>query len=173
VTGTGSDRDHAAAALVQLRRRVDAHFSAAVARSPDQFRCAPGCDSCCEAGLGVFGIEAHRIRAALAELQARAPALRARIRAQAHAALKRDRCVLLVDGRCSVYDDRPMLCRSHGLPVIGPDAKVRGCPLNFTSAEPPATSVLELQAVDAPLSVMAEIWDRGTRVPLAELAAEP
>jgi uncharacterized protein len=169
---SGSDRDHAAAALVVLRRRVDDHFAAAKARSPDELRCAPGCDSCCQAGLGVFGIEVDRIRAALLELGARDPGMRARVRAQAMAAQTRDRCVLLVDGRCSVYADRPMLCRSHGLPVIGPDAEVRGCALNFTGAEPPAATVLELQAVDAPLAVMAEMWDGATRVPLVALAAE-
>jgi hypothetical protein len=171
-SGSASDREHAGAALVVLRRRVDAHFEAAVLRSPEQFRCAPGCDMCCEAGLGVFGIEADRIRAALSDLGARDPATRARVRAQGLAAHERDRCALLVDGRCSVYADRPLLCRSHGLPVIGPDAEVRGCPLNFTTAEPPPGSVLELHAVDAPLSVMARMWDGAKRVPLAVLAAE-
>lgn len=172
MTDASSDRDHAAAALVVLRRRVDDHFAAAVERSPGQFRCRPGCDSCCQPGLGVFGIEAARIRSALTELAVRDPATRARVRAQALAEDERDRCALLVDGRCTVYDDRPLLCRSHGLPVIGPDAQVRGCELNFPSAEPPAKSVLELSAVDAPLSIMATMWDGGTRVPLAALAAE-
>lgn len=167
----GGDRSHAAAALVVLRGRVDAHFDAARERSPEQFRCGPGCHACCLPGLGVFGIEAERIRGALRGLEQRDPEAREAVRRQASDA-GRDRCALLVDGRCSIYDERPMLCRSHGLPVLGPDARVSGCPLNFTTADPPPRSVLELAAVDAPLAVMAQMWDGGKRVALADLARD-
>jgi uncharacterized protein len=167
----GDDRSHAAAALVVLRARVDAHFEAAKERSPEQFCCGPGCHGCCLPGLGVFGIEAERIRGALRALGERDREARRTVRRQASDE-SRDRCALLVDGRCSIYGERPMLCRSHGLPVLGPDAQVSGCPLNFTTEDPPAPSVLELAAVDAPLAVMAQMWDGGARVPLADLARE-
>lgn len=68
-----------------------------------------------------------------------------------------------------------MICRTHGLPtlVTEPDGgtSLQGCPLNFTDGDPPAQSVLALSAVNAPLSVMAQMWDgEGTRVDLADLA---
>jgi Fe-S-cluster containining protein len=174
-------RDYAAAALVTLRRRVDAHFDAALARSPGAMQCREGCSRCCHQRFGVFEVEAHRLRAALARLARRDPAQRQRVREQADDPAAAHRCALLVDDRCAVYDERPLLCRTHGLPTrvrddedgMGPGS-LRGCALNFTAAEPPAASVLELAAVNAPLSVMARMWDgQGTRVALDGLARAP
>lgn len=150
-------RDDLAATLVQLRRRVDAHFAAAVARTPEAFRCAPGCAACCHARFGVFAVEAAPIRRALAELARTDPALRARVRDQADDPAHRDHCALLVDGRCTVYAERPLICRSHGLPVAVDD-EISHCPLNFTAAPPPGPSVLRLDAVNQPLGVMATLW---------------
>lgn len=166
------DRAHAAAALVQLRTRVDAHFAAAVSRSAGEMRCGPGCTQCCRARPRVLGVEADRVAAALARLL---PDVRARVRAQADDPAHADWCALLVDGRCAVYDERPLLCRSHGLPLSAVDergdAVVDWCPLNFTAALPAPESVLRTEAVLAPLGVIARMWDGRERwVDLAELA---
>lgn len=170
-------RDHAGTALVTLRRRVGEHFAAALARSPGQMQCREGCSRCCHQRFGVFEVEAHRVRTALARLSRSDPALRERVRAQADDPAAMQRCALLVDDRCAVYEERPLLCRTHGLPTRVRDHEgesLQGCPLNFTSEDPPAASVLELQAVNAPLSVMARMWDgHGSRVALDELARAP
>ncbi|MBK7824351.1 YkgJ family cysteine cluster protein [Nannocystis sp.] len=181
-------RPELAATLVQLRRRVDAHFDAALARSPAAFRCGPGCESCCHVRIGVFAVEAAAIRDALARLGDRDPALRARLRVQADAPDHADRCALLVDGRCAVYDDRPLICRSHGLPIAAADPhdpaaslRLDHCPLNFRDEPPPRASILRLDAVNQPLAVLASLWDADTthaarspadapRIDLADLA---
>lgn len=192
-TGPGPTRPELAATLVQLRRRVDAHFDAAVARSPSAFQCGPGCEACCHVRIGVFAVEAAPIRDALAELAVRDPGLRARIRHQADDPGHADRCALLVDGRCAVYDARPLICRSHGLPIAAeplatsgkPDVPLRidHCPLNFQDEPPPRASVLRLDAVNQPLSLLATLWSSAdpsgspgvrspadTRIDLGELA---
>jgi hypothetical protein len=172
-------RGHARAALVTLRRRVDDHFDAALRRSPEQMQCRLGCSLCCHQRFGVFEVEAHRVRAALGRLGRTQPLVRERVRQQADDPAARDRCALLVDDRCAVYDERPLICRTHGLPTRvreGADepGSLHGCPKNFTTQAPPAASVLELGAVNAPLSVMARMWDgEGHRVPLDALAREP
>lgn len=166
---TSSDREHAGQALVTLRTRVDAHFEAAVARSPGQFACRAGCFDCCRSGLSVFAIEADRIRGALGRLP---EDVRAVVRAQASEA-GREHCALLVDGRCSVYTERPILCRSHGLAVrpVVDEPEFDHCPLNYTSETPPTASMLSLDAVNRPLSVMAAMWG-GARVGIAALGRE-
>ncbi len=171
-------RDQAGAALLTLRSRVDDHFDAAQQRSPEQMQCRRGCAHCCHHRFGVFEVEAHRVRAALSRLGRRDPPLRERVRAQADDPATQDHCALLVDDRCTVYEDRPLLCRTHGLPTVVRDeqgnAEVQGCPLNFTTAAPPKASLLQLDAVNAPLSVMARMWDgQGSRVSLADLARAP
>jgi hypothetical protein len=165
----------AAGALVELRRRVDAHFDAAVHRTPSAFACRAGCSSCCVA-FSVAPIEADRLRAALTRLAVAEPALRRRLRDQGTQAERRA-CALLVDDRCSVYDERPIICRSHGLPVRATldDGRVHTsvCPLNFVDTVAPAASTLSLDAVNAPLSVIGRMWDPdGERVAIAAIAAE-
>lgn len=164
--------------LVTLRTRVDAHFQAAVARTPEAFACRAGCDQCCQR-FTVFELEAAPIRRALAELEIRDPGLRERIREQGRDPHS-DRCALLVDGLCSVYAERPLICRSHGLPIAVPDPHqpdgpllLDHCPLNFQGVAPPRPSVLILEAVNRPLAVLAELDRPGAaRVALADLAAE-
>jgi uncharacterized protein len=169
--------------LVTLRTRVDAHFDAALARTPAAFACRPGCDRCCHQRFAVFEVEAAPIRRALAQLETADPALRQRIRAQAHDP-SATACALLVDGRCSVYAERPLICRSHGLPIAVPDPedpdgplRLDHCPLNFRDSAPPRPSVLVLEAINRPLAVLAELSSPGTspgaaRTALAELAGE-
>ncbi len=185
-----STRAELSATLVQLRRRVDAHFDAALARSPAAFQCGPGCESCCHVRIGVFTVEAAPIRDALARLATTDPALRTRVRHQADDPEHAERCALLVDGRCSVYDARPLICRSHGLPIAAADPgdpaaplRLDHCPLNFRDEAPPRASILRLEAVNQPLSLLATLWsntdaaDRSpaesTRIDLADLAREP
>lgn len=186
-----SARDALDAVLVQLRTRVDAHFDQALARSPAAFQCAAGCDACCHVRIGVFAVEAAPIRQALARLAATAPALRSRVRAQADDPAHQDRCALLVDGRCAVYAERPMICRSHGLPIAVPDRgedptapsgqlRLDHCPLNFQHEAPPRASILRLDAVNQPLAVLASLWSQADRSPefddriaLADLARAP
>ena len=124
--------------------------------------------------FGVFAVEAAKVAGALAELGRVDANLRARVRAQADDPEHRA-CALLVDNRCTVYAERPLICRSHGLPVQHRDddgsTHVEVCPLNFTGVAPPPASVLVLDALNAPLGVLARMWDgTGERIELAALA---
>ena len=73
-------RDQASAALVVLRQRVDQHFDEALERSPTQMQCREGCARCCYQRFGVFEVEAHRVRRALARLGRTDPERRQRAR---------------------------------------------------------------------------------------------
>lgn len=181
----------ASAALVQLRTKVDAHFEQAVQRQPESFACAAGCDACCHQDLSVFEIEAARMQAALQQLEVDDPTLRERLRARARQRLadrdersepansSSEACALLDGGRCSIYAERPLICRSHGLPVLtmtGPArAEVDHCPLNFTGTAPARESLLQIERINEPLVVMAGMWSGardGRRVSLTQLAAQ-
>lgn len=168
--------------LVRLRARVDDHFTQAVARTPDQFACRPGCESCCHQRFSVFEVEASPIREALAQLARTDPEARRRIRERGEDTELRE-CALLLDGRCSVYEQRPLICRSHGLPIgvresdePGSPLRLDHCPLNFSDGhgdrDIPRASVLVLDAINQPLAVLAELTAPGeSRVELAQLAA--
>ena len=117
-----------------LRAKVDAHFDMIFQKHRAEMRCAEQCHACCAPDLSVTRIEADTIRdyltlrpdliRTLADLADRNP----------H---QGQRCSLLdAEGRCSIYEVRPIICRSHGAPVLiqidenheGIDA----CGLNFT-----------------------------------------
>jgi Fe-S-cluster containining protein len=175
--------------LVRLRTRVDEHFTQAVARTPEQFACRPGCETCCHQRFSVFEVEARPIREALAQLARTDPEARQRVRERGqNSAL--GACALLLDGRCSVYEQRPLICRSHGLPIgvresdePGSPLRLDCCPLNFREPGPahgqapagrdiPRASVLVLDAINQPLAVLDELTAPGQpRVELAQLAA--
>jgi len=93
--------------------------------------CKPGCHTCCKLS-SVLPLEALVIRRAVDRFDARLQEL---IRRQANAASS-DYCPLLHDGLCLIYGHRPLICRSHGVPVAYVDyerqcIEVSACPLNF------------------------------------------
>ena len=110
-----------------LLRRVD-EFAAGVFREYGRsMACSPGCDSCCTLET-VNAIEAWVLLSHAASLgSAERNAIR---RLAADGPGERGECVLLSNGLCTVYDARPIICRTHGLPVYV-DGTVDFCPGNF------------------------------------------
>ncbi|MEO6952955.1 MAG: YkgJ family cysteine cluster protein [Polyangia bacterium] len=96
----------------------------------ERLACARGCTSCCQDELTVFPVEADLIRSRYDELLATAAP---------HAA---GACAFLDDaGACRVYDARPYVCRTQGLPLRWFDEDEAGpvelrdiCPLNDAGA---------------------------------------
>ena len=73
-------------------------------------------------------------------------------------------CSLLLDGRCVVYDERPVICRSHGLPLVM-DGQLDVCPLNFEGediAELPHTDLLSVDTVTAILITLNQLFCQET-----------
>lgn len=175
------DAQYCQKALVQLRVAVGQHFDQAMDRQPGAMQCKAGCSQCCKPGLSVFGIEGAKIEQALLALRQSAPKLRQKVQDQGQEALDQpstqQSCPLLVDDHCTVYEQRPLICRSHGLPIKRKDSPdIQNCALNFQESAPQPASILALDALNLPLSVSAEMWHRATstplRVSLASLAAQ-
>lgn len=162
--------------------KIDAAVAAVVERRRDDLACAKGCASCCVAGLEVLPVEAFALEQHLGAHPPRsAPGSRGG-----------GACVFLDDdGACLVYEARPVLCRTHGLPlrqrggggrgqlpVLGED--VFACSLNFTERAPEAADVLDattlmalLATVDARFRERAGLEAGIDRVPLAALLDDP
>ena len=94
-------------------------------------QCRAGCADCCM-GFSVLAIEAELIKKAFKNLPEQN---RQQIASQA--TKDTETCPLLIDGLCAVYENRPIICRTHGLPLayINEEQQaieVSVCPLNFT-----------------------------------------
>ena len=171
----------------ELTVKVDAFFTRVRTRHASDMRCGSGCDSCCRTRLTITGVEAEALRAHVAAMPDDA---RARLAEVARRPFDPGdmRCAALEDdGRCLVYGGRPIVCRSHGVPVrVYGEAGGRrfpiidSCPLNFTAGPDRADPdcILDQETLSATLiAIDAEDADargraRGERVPLAELLVE-
>jgi hypothetical protein len=94
----------AVARVAALHAAVDAAVAALRARLGAALRCGVGCTACCVDDVTVFEVEAAAILAAAA--------------ADGGLPGPTGRCALLgVDGACRVYEVRPYVCRTQGLPL--------------------------------------------------------
>ncbi len=153
-----------------LVAKVDAFWVQAVATQPTALHCAHGCDTCCHQRLTVFGVEAAAIHAHLATLD---PALRETLRADDG---PEGHCAFLKEARCTIYPVRPIICRSHGLP-IRVDGAVDHCPLNFTEQVPEPAVILDLEQINTLLALVDRLHAEAAgdpvdrpRISLADLA---
>jgi hypothetical protein len=138
---------------LELLARLDAFTARVVERYPGMLQCKRGCDDCCQRDLSLFPIEADRLieqarslpqeqidrvldraRAALADDEAWCPFLDSTVRG----------------GACLVYRVRPVICRSHGLPLLIPEQNSLSlCPHNFKGVHDIAGAcVLDLAPVN-------------------------
>jgi len=135
---------------------VQAHADRISAAYAGKLACRAGCSGCCATDRTVTDVEAANIARAVAALP---PETQAKLG-------KGKGCTMLVNDRCAIYADRPLICRSHGLPVDtgaddGPGRDV--CPLNFTDGSLillPETDVLSLTTVNTILGAINMLYCR-------------
>ena len=156
----------------QLAEKVDAFFERVQGRYGAQMRCASGCSDCCGHQLTISVVEAEAMARALATRDAETRR-RLAARAAALAGASGPCPALEADGRCAVYEARPLVCRSHGVPMHVPaqgalpvlnegleledGSRVACCHLNFTTQsldEVAPDCVLDLVNMAATLAVV-------------------
>jgi len=111
-------------------------------------QCATGCSDCCHVRLTITEVEAAAIRAHVAGW----PAAQRRALAITGPA---DHCAALDSaGKCKIYHARPLVCRSHGVPIRlqrGSLPVVQSCFRNFVRTEPDPDCVLDQATLSATL----------------------
>jgi uncharacterized protein len=113
-----------------LRDQIDKKVAELSTIHASQMACKKGCDACCFS-FKVFPVEFYAIKSSTG--------------------LKGDfnpndlingneRCLFLIDHTCVIYENRPIICRTHGLPLLnmnddGTDWELSACELNFTDVD--------------------------------------
>lgn len=169
------------AEYLAAREKIDTAARAIAARRASDLACTRGCSSCCVAGLEVLSVEAFALQEHLdAHGPSRPPAP------------SPGSCAFLdEDGACTVYEARPVLCRTHGLPLRLAEPRtgarafrvledVEVCALNFTEAKPAPADVLDGERLSALLLVVEQRFRAAAglegpyeRIPLLALAPDP
>jgi len=123
-----------------------------------QISCRAGCDACCR-HLSIFAVEAAALRQALRELPREAAAL---VRQAAISAGPNDPCPLLHNGLCLLYAARPIICRTHGLPLLvnrDGASSVDFCPENFRDLPSiPGSAVIDLERLNTMLAAINALY---------------
>jgi len=92
----------------------------------EQIVCKKGCDTCCM-DYSILPIEFHSILKDLKENK---------ITPEISVRPKSDECIFLVNHVCTIYNQRPIICRTHGLPLLfmneNNEWELSACDLNFT-----------------------------------------
>jgi hypothetical protein len=171
--------------LDALFAKIAAFFTAVTAREGAAITCHAGCSDCCRR-FTVTELEAEVIREGLAALAA---PRRAELASRAREADTTVCPALDADGRCAIYAHRPVICRTHGLPIRFTEPRagrslpmIDACPKNFVGQDLAAVSpasVMDqttlstiLGALDA-ADAAATGRSRGERVAIEALLAAP
>ena len=162
--------------LAELTRKVDAFFERVAERHGSDMQCATGCSDCCHVRLTITEVEAAAIRAHVAAWPAE------RLRALAITGPPEHCAALDSAGKCKIYHARPLVCRSHGVPIRlgrGSLPVVQACHRNFVRTEPDPDCILDqatlsatLFAIDAAEAGAGEPPAQARRVDLAGLLAD-
>lgn len=151
-----------------LLLEVDAWFNRCIAAFPGEIQCVQGCSDCCHSLFDITLVDAIVLKNGFDTLTKdvrRLVTVKAESRLEGLQRLwpelatpyllnhrpedewkqlmpddDEEPCVLLGDdGRCLVYNHRPMTCRLHGLPLIDPDGEImhdEWCTMNFPDVDP-------------------------------------
>ncbi len=147
-----------------LVSRVD-ELAGRVARTfSTEINCRPGCSGCCR-HLTLFPVEAMTLLLALENLTPE----NLRFLADRVEMAGDGPCPLLKEGLCLAYDARPIICRTHGLPLLTEmegEKRVDFCPENFRGTESlPGSAVLNLDILNQTLVAVNAAFLRETADP--------
>ncbi len=109
----------------QLVTRIDQLTEKLFKLHKNHIQCKKGCDLCCM-DYRIFPVEYYAIR----------EQLRMQNRPETRPQETDEDCVFLKDHGCAIYENRPIICRTHGLPLLymnDESWELSTCELNFTN----------------------------------------
>lgn len=111
---------------VSLRNEIEEHSKKLSDEHSKHMLCKKGCDMCC-IDYSIFPIEFHFILNDFKENKMNFKSLNK---------LEENVCVFLKNHACTMYEQRPIICRTHGLPLLfmndSSEWELSACELNFT-----------------------------------------
>jgi Fe-S-cluster containining protein len=113
---------------LKLRKEIDKTCDTLHEIHKKHTACKLGCDECCM-NFRLLPVEFHSICFSLKDSKT-----------TINNNPDQDSCLFLHNHSCLIYQNRPIICRSHGLPILdmdqeGEDWELSFCPLNFNATK--------------------------------------
>ena len=117
---------------LSLRNEIDTQTKVLWDQHHNNMACKKGCDQCC-LNFDVFPIEFEVIKQ---QVQKEYP----KVLEQPLNEESGDKCYFLTNHECRLYNARPIICRTHGYPLLymneeGDQWELSHCELNFTEID--------------------------------------
>lgn len=132
-----------------LQKNAEDFFDKVFSKHRAQMTCAKGCAKCCHTEISIFSWEAQIIchwflgKSYEEKNQLKSLWLNDQVDSEDQYGIVRSPCHFLYDNMCSIYEVRPIICRTQGAPLFI-DNNVDACPLNFVENFPEKSDWLEL-----------------------------
>ena len=129
----------------KLIQKIDQLCTKIVSLYKDQITCDKGCSKCCVSEITLFPVEADNIKEKIKHKKIKPNT-------------KKGSCIFLDDkDNCQIYEHRPLVCRTQGLPLLyGEELSL--CQLNFKGNSGgfcfSAGSLIDMDKVNAVLSAV-------------------
>jgi Fe-S-cluster containining protein len=142
---------------LNLRKKIADTFAAIALQNKAKMACKKGCSSCCLPGLTVSPVEFEFIKEHLAKLP---ELLNSTLAEEQSRSVSPKSCPFLDQGgSCTIYDVRPIICMSHGVPVkfrTSDRVDKSVCHLNFKDglSELADSSFLNLDLINSILALI-------------------
>jgi len=141
----------------KLVERVDELCIGIERRLSESLECRAGCSSCC-IPITIFPVEAYALKRSFLNLSEYEREIILR-QVEGGGALN---CPLLKDERCLMYQARPIICRTHGLPILyreDGDQKIDCCPKNrFSGVTLTGSDLLDLDRLNSLLVAINSVY---------------
>ena len=153
--------------IVTLQENASGFFEKIALKHSDKMECKKGCSKCCKTDISIFEIEAERIEewfhAQEITEQGRLLELWSTPNVEGY-------CTFLYNDQCSIYEPRPLICRTQGLPLFVKSENILDyCPLNFKAGDPPKEDWLNLERMNTLLAFAATNAKKDKRIRLKKL----
>lgn len=150
--------------------KLDLEISSLEKKNAQHITCFPGCSSCCKVPRSVLPIEAFWIIQKTAIDKDSLGRVFSNVE-------ESENCPFLVEDLCTIYEDRPVICRTHGLPLLNffsetNDYHISHCDLNFKSHSGNFTKeiILNMETINETLRLINAESDCGeSRIPFNDL----
>ncbi len=162
--------------LVGLQTNTSGFFNQFQQKYQANMQCQMGCSQCCHVELSIFEVEAAAIVDWVKNLdqQKKQELLQLlQLPEQTPKDPKKKACTFLKKDKCTIYEARPIICRTQGLPLQYKKQKDKNntqifvdvCPLNFTKKDsfPEQKEWLDLDRLNSLQSIAENFYQKGDK----------